>query len=780
MELLSIVIIILLVVILYKQSARFSRLDFDIRELSEKVDALMRKQERSLSEKEKAQELASKELKAEKREAEVAVSPMIEQVSFVELKIEKAEAQLLQEEWKNQKEKIQGIYQEEVIEETPAPVAKKEKKKVNYEKFIGENLFGKIGILVLVVGIGLFVKYAIDKDWINETLRTILGFVAGAVLLFFAERLCKKYRTFSSLLAGGAFAVFYLTVAIAFHYYHLFSQTMAFVILVSITVLMSALSILYDRRELAVISLAGGFIAPFLVSTGESNYMVLFTYLAVLNLSMFGLSLYKRWMELPLISFAFTYLIMASFVLSEFVFSHPDAYLASTMAGYLLIFATLFYFIFLLPVLFILKNQGEKMNKWLLTVVILNNFIYLGLGTLFLSYIPLSFKPEGLLCLFIALVNFILAVVLRKSAREFNFLVYAQIGLALTFVTIAVPVQLDGNYITLCWASEMVLLLGLYIKSKIRIYETASMILVLLTAFAYLNNVFNQLLDQPDVNGIFLNSAFATCLFTGVATGIYAFMMGRYRDFFTTARRLKYAPWNALMLVASSLMLYYTFMAEFHLYLDQDISGKVMLLFTSGSILLLCYALRNRFPMKEYPMVYVVGIGLTVFVYLYSISKGMYYSALPSLLMWATTIVIIINLGYVGGLYYRCHGLITRFTIYLNVLATLFWLAIVRLFLQQLGLPDELNAGFSVSLAIAGFVQMALGMRLHQKVMRVISLVTFGIVLVKLIFVDLWLMPTVGKIVVFVILGMILLVLSFLYQKLKDVLFKEDDEPAEL
>lgn len=306
MELLSIVIVILLVVLLYKQSTRFSRLDFDIRELSKKVDVLMQKQERSLLEKEKAKELLSKELKAEKREAAVVVSPMIEQVSFVEKKIEKAEAQLLQEEWKNKKEKIQGIYQEEVIEETLAPVVKKEKKKVNYEKFIGENLFGKIGILVLVVGIGLFVKYAIGKDWINETLRTILGFVAGAVLLFFAERLCKKYRTFSSLLAGGAFAVFYLTVAIAFHYYHLFSQTMAFVILVSITVLMSALSILYDRRELAVISLAGGFIAPFLVSTGESNYMVLFTYLAVLNLSMFGLSLYKRWMELPLISFAFT------------------------------------------------------------------------------------------------------------------------------------------------------------------------------------------------------------------------------------------------------------------------------------------------------------------------------------------------------------------------------------------------------------------------------------------------------------------------------------------
>lgn len=46
----------------------------------------------------------------------------------------------------------------------------------------------------------------------------------------------------------------------------------------------------------------------------------------------------------------------------------------------------------------------------------------------------------------------------------------------------------------------------------------------------------------------------------------------------------------------------------------------------------------------------------------------------------------------------------------------------------------------------------------------------------KLVLVDLWAMPTVGKIVVFIMLGVILLVLSFLYQKLKDVLFKDDNE----
>ena len=94
--------------------------------------------------------------------------------------------------------------------------------------------------------------------------------------------------------------------------------------------------------------------------------------------------------------------------------------------------------------------------------------------------------------------------------------------------------------------------------------------------------------------------------------------------------------------------------------------------------------------------------------------------------------------------------------------------------LCQLSLSDETNAGFSISLAIAGFVEMAIGMRLHLKSLRMVSLSTFGIVLLKLVVVDLWLLPTIGKIIIFIILGIILLLLSFLYQKLKKVLFEED------
>ena len=66
------------------------------------------------------------------------------------------------------------------------------------EKFIGENLINKIGVLILVLGISYFVKYAIDKDWINEPARVGIGILCGALVMGFAHRLRKNYAAFSS------------------------------------------------------------------------------------------------------------------------------------------------------------------------------------------------------------------------------------------------------------------------------------------------------------------------------------------------------------------------------------------------------------------------------------------------------------------------------------------------------------------------------------------------------------------------------------------------------
>lgn len=651
----------------------------------------------------------------------------------------------------------------------------KVKKQVNYEKYIGENLFGKIGILILVVGMGLFVKYAIDKDWINELFRVIMGFAVGAVLLIISERLKKTYRTFSSLLAGGAFAICYVTVGMAYHYYGLFSQTAAFVILVVLTILMSVLSVLYNRRELAVIALVGGFISPFLVSDGAGNYLVLFTYVSILNGGMLGLSFYKKWGELPIVCFVATYLILLGYS------SVGDLDLVENVQlWYLLIFSTLFYLMFLFPVVFIVQIDNRKINQLLMGVVVLNNFIFLLFGLWFLGEMRLEHTYNGVLTLFIALVNAAIAFVVQRKKTRPQILFTALTGLALTFITLTIPIQLEGTFITLFWASEMVIALWLFTKWRVRVYEIFSLILFFLTVVSYLIDVEGMICGGTEL-ALFANGTFTTGIFVGLALLVFALLLERGKELFRTTTLLKYSPFNAIALLAGSCVLYLAFMLDFSLNIsDWYLSDGLMLVFTVSVSFLLLVLMRKRFPMERYLAVYSISLGISACWYLNTSLKlgGAIGGTVLQPLEWAALVILIGHLFFLSRQYYgfvnyaskRANGM----TSYISILSTVLLALAVNNLLSQLSLDSETNAGFSISLSIAGFAQMAIGMRLHLKSLRIISLVTFGIVLLKLILIDLWLMPTIGKIIVFIILGIILLVLSFLYQKLKQVLFEKD------
>ena len=150
------------------------------------------------------------------------------------------------------------------------------------------------------------------------------------------------------------------------------------------------------------------------------------------------------------------------------------------------------------------------------------------------------------------------------------------------------------------------------------------------------------------------------------------------------------------------------------------------------------------------------------------------------LLQWGALVVVIIHLFLLARYYYRSFDFRQKranpITSFIAIASTVLFAVAVNNMLHLAGWENESSAALSIFLSMAGFIQMSLGMRLHLKILRMISLAVFGVVLLKLVIVDLWLLPTVGKIIVFIMLGVILLVLSFLYQKLKRVLFMDNEE----
>ena len=666
-----------------------------------------------------------------------------------------------------QEEPAMAMEEEEEIEEYATS-------ETNFEKYIGENLFGKIGILIFIIGIGFFVKYAIDQNWINETARTLMGYAVGAGMLVLAERLHKRYHTFSSLLAGGAFGIYYLITAIAFHYYALFSHTIAFVILCVTTIFMSAVSVLYDRKELAVTALVGGFIAPFIISTDSSSIISLQIYITILNIGMFCLAMYKKWAILPMVSFGFTYIILwgttalGSFSDSEAVTTYPT----------LFAFATLFYVIFLLPVVFILRTQyGGNTRLGLLGIITANSFMYLIYGDFLLQHFEASSDTTAYLAFFIAAVNLAIHLYLRFRVEGQDTLRNLMLGLAVTFASMGIPILFSAANVLMVWAAESVLLLWLFTKEKNRIYELASAVLLLLTlgALAYYRTTDTFIHDTGD--SLFFNGAFFVTTFVSIAYYVVAVIMQFNKELFSDTKRLiAYTPCNAIVYALGFSILFLAFRDNFHFHLEQPISEYASLLTANIMLLGGALILRKRFEISENKLayeisLYLAGILFAMTVWNYTDPEGL-------LLRWLMALVTIAYMAYCM----RGQLLVTsnqrNLHIEYSIISTLMWLTLTRLLLITF---NEVNfsTAFSLSLGIAAFILMCIGMRYHSKEIRIVSLAEFGIVIGKLILNDVWAMPALGKIIVFISLGALLLILSFLYQKLKDALFNEKEQEQE-
>ncbi|MGY0038880.1 DUF2339 domain-containing protein [Pedobacter sp. NJ-S-72] len=334
------------------------------------------------------------------------------------------------------------------------------------EKFIGENLINKIGIAILVLAIGYFVKFAIDSNWIGPVGRVGIGVLCGGILIGIAHWLRNSYKAFSSVLVGGGIAVLYFTVTLAFHQFHLFNQTTSFFILIGITCFAVALSLLYDRQEVAVIALIGGLTSPLMVSTGHANYHGLFAYLVILNAGLLVIAYRKSWRILNISTFVLTVLMF-----SASLFSMPDA-----SAGVGFLYASILYLLFF----GINVAHNVRENKTFIgsdfTILLANTALYFGAG-LYLLTLMHQEQFRGLFTVGLAVINLLLSYLLFRNKKVDTNVLYLLIGITLTFISVAGPIQLHGHYITLFWAAETVLLYWLYKKSGIYLMQLASQLI---------------------------------------------------------------------------------------------------------------------------------------------------------------------------------------------------------------------------------------------------------------------------------------------------------------
>ena len=667
------------------------------------------------------------------------------------------------------------------------------------EKFIGENLINKIGIAILVIGIGFFVKFAIDQDWINEEGRVFIGIVCGGILVGFAHYIRNTFRSFSSVLVGGGMAIFYLTIAIAFHEYKLMPQSIAFVIMVMITVFSVVLSIIYDRKELAILAIIGGFASPFMVSTGSGNYQVLFSYIAILNIGMIVLSYFKRWNAINVISFVFTIVLYAGWLIKTFNYDEePLPYIGA------LLFATVFYLLFFAMNIVNNVKENKAFLMFELSILISNTFLYYSAGMFILKGIHGGLY-QGLFTILIAAFNFIFAYLLYRNKKVDANLVYMLIGLVLTFVTLSAPIQLEGNYITLFWSAEAVLLLWLSQKSNIKLMKVGSIIITFLMIVSLLLDWGNEYRVLDGILPLFINKAFAaTCMVVAsLSATIFLLKKEKEESLFLNFNIKLYA--NILefvfLLVAyfgGLLEVHYQFESRFewvHAYLD--ITPVYTCCYNLLFILLFSVYVRYRNIklLEVFPIVASLFISLVYLIYYNEVVvdiRNEYLLTSPELgfhyyFHYVNVLLLFVLLAYAFTvLKIKVAKASTQYSAYLWAasFATIYVMSaeLVNIVLVSSFHPDSdmyalshqiYKVGFPILWGVSSFVLMVLGMKFKIKTLRIISLTIFGVALLKMFIFDIQEMSEGGKIAAFISLGVLLLIISFMYQKLKKILTEE-------
>ncbi|ALI99345.1 DUF2339 domain-containing protein [Rufibacter tibetensis] len=671
-------------------------------------------------------------------------------------------------------------------------------RKLDWEKFIGENLINKLGIAILVLGIGFFVKYAIDQDWINEIGRVAIGLLSGGALLGVAHRLRKDYKAFSSVLIGGGMAVLYFTIAIAFHEYQIFSQTVAFLLMVGITGFTIFLAMAYDRMELAVLALIGGFGSPFMVSTGEGNYLVLFVFILLLNVGILILAYFKKWSLLNLIAYGFTIILYGSWFGTRVVGMANPPYVGA------LVFATLFYLVFFLMTIIYNVKERRKFTGPEIMMLLSNTFLYYGVGMYVMSKVA-GGSYRGLFTISLGVFNFAFAYGLYRSNRVDRNLVYLLIGLVLTFLSLSAPIQLEGNYITLFWALEAVLLLWLSQRSGIQLIKYASVLVLFLMLGSLTMDWLDYSISREGLP-LLINKLFITGIVVVASlAGTWWLLARESTDLLQGRFMTSYRTVVGILLV---LFLYLVLLLELqHQLAHSTLSGDVQVqllgffhyLFLLG---LLWWSRRLKNPIygriiMGLSVVGLLAYGINLQPSASYIRNGYLFNQTETftafLSHYLPLITLVLLLAAVLRKVHREFGFASRFgklSLWLASAAGVFLLSfeLVHLWLLKshptsAELYDSMGhirkIGFPILWGVISFVLMMMGMARKIKTLRIISLTLFFLTLLKLFLFDVRDMTEGGKIAAFICLGVLLLVISFMYQKLKNLILEGETKPLE-
>jgi uncharacterized membrane protein len=220
-----------------------------------------------------------------------------------------------------------------------------------------------------------------------------------------------------------------------------------------------ALSLSQNAELLASFALVGGFSTPVLLSTGQNHEVVLFSYVCLLDLAILAMAIVKPWRRLLWGSFLGTIILYSGWYSDYYT---QDQRALTVFFGAL--FATVF------AAIPLATRYGE--STWFSgPSVTLTLLPLLNAGAFFLALYAMYERETATLAWFaLALAAVYLgmsgAFKTRFPGQDTKFINLLHVAIAIAFITIAIPLKLDAQWITIGWLVESAVLLWISVKTQ--------------------------------------------------------------------------------------------------------------------------------------------------------------------------------------------------------------------------------------------------------------------------------------------------------------------------
>ena len=694
------------------------------------------------------------------------------------------------------------------------PTINRPKQPSDLEKIIGESWINKIGILIVIIGVAIGAKYSIENELISPLTRIILGYLVGVGLLGFGIKLKPKFEGYSAVLVSGSISIFYFITYFAYSFYNLIPQILAFAMMLIFTVFTVFAAIKYNRVVIAHIGLIGAYAVPFLLSSGSGRVDILFSYMLIINLGILFISIKRDWKTLHYSAFFFTWLIYGSWFADKSFYSSLQGYEALGIG-----FATAFFLIFYGVSLFNNIISKEKLDKINIILILLNSFIYFGFGYgIFNSNTKLD-TYLGLFTLFNAVIHFVVLFFIKSKKLADSTLFYSTLGMVFTFITIAIPIQLDGSWVTLLWIAQGTILFWIGKTKNIPIYEKISLPILGLSFLSLLEDwSFYRYANNGDIQA-FWNINFLTGILAILGYGFVVYLSRKHDE---TEENQKFSPFNAIksFYLPALLVLtaYLTFRNEIAYYFNywlenSSLKGKEISEIDDYSLYNYDINVFKNIYLIAYSLVFFGGLALLNFHKFKNKVLGISAIVIGLLTLLSAQTFGLEELGelryaYINGgsneyfdvnfnyilVRYLLWGSVTfalwaifkntksiientKFHIFLEMVIHI---SILNFLSNELvtwmdiaGYQDIFKLGLSILWSVYSLLLVSLGIYQKKKYLRISALVLFGVTLAKLFLYDISNLSTISKTVVLIVLGLLLLIISFLYNKFKDKISDE-------